>query len=87
MGALQDGIQRPIRSPAMPDSHSQAFAFQLAAGAGLWLLLGSFLLALTPLPAHTEALGWAPLFWLLLAPLCVLTGLRLRRLARAVPAG
>jgi hypothetical protein len=69
----------------MSDSFSQAFAFQLAAGAGLWLLLGAFLLALTPLPAHTEALGWAPLYWLLLAPLCVLAGLRLRRLA--LPAG
>jgi len=57
------------------------FAFQLAAGAGLWLLLGGLLLALTPLPAHTEALGWGPLYWLLLAPLCVLASLRLRRLA------
>lgn len=71
----------------MPDPRSQAFAFQLAAGAGLWLLLGGFLLALTPVPAHTEALGWAPLFWLLLAPLCVLAGLRLRRLALTTPAG
>ena len=71
----------------MPVSRSQAFAFQLAAGAGLWLLLGAFLLALTPVPAHTEALGWAPLFWLLLAPLCVLAGLRMRRLALVLPAG
>ncbi|UGB38108.1 hypothetical protein [Frateuria soli] len=71
----------------MPVYRSQTFAFQLAAAAGLWLLLGAFLLALTPLPAHTEALGWAPLFWLLLAPLCVLGGLRVRRLAWALPAG
>lgn len=71
----------------MPVSRSQAFAFQLAAGAALWVVLGAFVLALTPLPAHTEALGWAPLFWLLLAPLCVLAGLRVRRLALAVPAG
>lgn len=70
----------------MPVSRSQAFALWLAVGAGLWLLLGSFLLALTPLPAHTDALGWAPLYWLLLAPLCVLGGLRLRRLAFSLPA-
>jgi len=70
----------------MPVSRSQTFAFQLAAGAGMWLLLGAFVLALTPVPAHTEALGWAPLFWLLLAPLCVLVGLRVRRLALPLPA-
>ena len=68
----------------MPASRSHAFAFQLAAGAGLWLLLGGFLLALTPLPAHTDALGWSPLYWLLLAPLCVLAGLRLRRLTSEI---
>lgn len=71
----------------MPLSRTRAFIFQLAAGAGLWLLFGGFLLALTPLPAHTEALGWAPLYWLLLAPLCVLAGLRVRRLALALPIG
>jgi hypothetical protein len=71
----------------MPATSSHAFSFWLVAGAGLWLLLGTFLLALTPLPAHTEALGWAPLYWLLLAPLCVLAGLRLRRLATILPAG
>lgn len=70
----------------MPLSHPQGFAFALASLAGLWLLLGSFLLALTPLPAHTDTLGWAPLFWLLPAPLCLLGGLRLRRLAGAMPA-
>ncbi len=57
---------------------SQPFTLFTAAVAGLWLLWGAFLLALTPLPAHTHALGWSPLFWLLLAPLCVLLGLRLR---------
>jgi hypothetical protein len=71
----------------MPVSRSHLFALRLATVAGLWLLLGGFLLALTPLPAHTEALGWTPLYWLLLAPLCVLAGLRLRRLALAVPIG
>lgn len=71
----------------MPASRSQVFAFAMVAGSGLWLLLGGFLLALTPLPARTEALGWTPLYWLLLAPLCVLAGLRLRRLAIAMPAG
>lgn len=70
----------------MPLSSTQAFAFWLVAGAGLWLTLGSLLLVLTPLPTHTEALGWAPLFWLLLAPLCMLGGLRLRRLAWSLPA-
>jgi hypothetical protein len=71
----------------MPASRSHAFAFWLAAGAALWWLLGAFLLALTPLPAHTDTLGWTPLYWLLLAPPCMLAGLRLRRLAFAVPAG
>ncbi|NUO71489.1 MAG: hypothetical protein HOQ10_02075 [Frateuria sp.] len=71
----------------MPACRSQAFALWLATGAGLWWLLGAFLLALTPLPAHTESLGWAPLYWLLLAPPCVLAGLRLRRLAFAAAAG
>ena len=69
----------------MPLSSTQVFAFWLVAGAGLWLTLGSLLLVLTPLPAHTDALGWAPLFWLLLAPLCMLGGLRLRRLTWSVP--
>ena len=53
----------------------------------LWWLLGAFLLTLTPLPAHTDTLGWTPLYWLLLAPPCMLAGLRLRRLAFASPAG
>jgi hypothetical protein len=58
---------------------SRRFTLWLAAAAALWLLWGSFLLLLTPVPAHTAALGWSPLFWLLLAPLCMLGGLRLRR--------
>jgi hypothetical protein len=69
----------------MTVSRSHAHALQMAAGAGLWLLLGGFLLVLTPLPARTDALGWSPLYWLLLAPLCVLGGLRLRRLAHVAP--
>ncbi|HEV2540690.1 MAG TPA: hypothetical protein VGU03_13440 [Frateuria sp.] len=71
----------------MPASRSPLFALRLAAGAILWWLLGAFLLALTPLPAHTDTLGWTPLYWLLLAPPCVLAGLRLRRLAVATPLG
>jgi hypothetical protein len=38
----------------------------------LWLLGGMVLLATTLVPAHTALLGWAPTFWLLLAPLAVL---------------
>lgn len=71
----------------MPASRSPAFVLWLAAGAILWWLLGAFLLALTPLPAHTDTLGWTPLYWLLLAPSCMLAGLRLRRLAYATPTG
>lgn len=71
----------------MSTSRSQTLAFSMVAGTGLWLLLGGFLLGLTPLPAHTAALGWTPLYWLLLAPLCVLAGLRLRRLACPLAAG
>ena len=40
--------------------------------ASAWLLLGSALLLLTPLPAHTAALGWAPALWLVGAPLALL---------------
>lgn len=63
-----------------PSSHQ--FSHWLALGAGAWLLLGGFLLALTPLPAHTEQLGWSPTFWLFCAPLCVLLALPLRSAAR-----
>lgn len=68
----------------MPFS-SASFAQALAAVSLLWLLFGSFVLALTPFPAHTAALGWSPLFWLLVAPLCVLGGLRLRRIGARTP--
>jgi hypothetical protein len=64
---------------------SREFSRWLALGAGAWLLLGGFLLALTPLPAHTERLGWSPLFWLLAAPLCMLLALPLRDSARWHP--
>ncbi|KRF01194.1 hypothetical protein ASG87_12360 [Frateuria sp. Soil773] len=57
----------------------------LALAAGGWLLLGGFLLALTPLPVHTERLGWSPLFWLLVAPLSLLAGMQLRRAAPTRP--
>ncbi|HEX7732208.1 MAG TPA: hypothetical protein VF415_06130 [Rhodanobacter sp.] len=38
----------------------------------LWLAGGSALLLSTVVPAHTALLGWAPLVWLLLAPLALL---------------
>lgn len=50
--------------------------------ATVWLALGVFLLALTPLPAHTEQLGWSPLFWLAMAPASMLAGCRVRGAAR-----
>lgn len=43
-----------------------------------WLLLGSALLVLTPLPVHTAALGWAPALWLVGAPLALLLVLQPR---------
>jgi len=53
---------------------------QCAAAISLcWLVVGAFALALTPMPAHTAAAGWSPMFWLLLAPASALAGLRLRR--------
>jgi hypothetical protein len=48
------------------DRHARLLALCL-----LWLLAGSFLLASTLVPAHTEWLGWAPFFWLFFAPLTV----------------
>ncbi|GLQ50770.1 hypothetical protein ACFFJT_05660 [Dyella flava] len=48
------------------DRHSRLLAASL-----LWLLAGSVLLATTLVPAHTRLLGWAPMFWLLCAPLAV----------------
>lgn len=56
---------------------------RLFTGATLWLLAGGFALLTTLLPAHTELLGWTPLFWLIGAPLSVLLALEpgfLRRL-------
>ena len=44
---------------------------RLLVAALLWLCMGSVLLATTLVPAHTELLGWTPLFWLCLAPLSV----------------
>lgn len=38
----------------------------------LWLFAGGALLATTLVPAHTALLGWAPLLWLLAAPLALL---------------
>jgi len=38
----------------------------------LWLVTGGTLLLTTLVPAHTALLGWAPLVWLLLAPLVLL---------------
>jgi hypothetical protein len=38
----------------------------------LWLAAGGALLLSTVVPAHTVLLGWAPLVWLLLAPLALL---------------
>ena len=38
----------------------------------LWLVAGVALLATTLVPAHTALLGWAPLLWLLAAPLALL---------------
>ncbi|GAA0905073.1 hypothetical protein KR767_06970 [Luteibacter anthropi] len=41
-----------------------------------WLAVGSLLLVLTPLSARSDALGWSPLFWLVLAPASVLLAMR-----------
>jgi hypothetical protein len=44
----------------------------LLAIALLWLAAGGMLLVTTLVPAHTALLGWAPLVWLLAAPLALL---------------
>jgi hypothetical protein len=44
---------------------------RLLAASLMWLLIGSVLLLSTLVPTHTELLGWAPMFWLLWAPLAV----------------
>jgi hypothetical protein len=48
---------------------------RLVAVALLWLVAGAAMLLTTLVPAHTELLGWTPLFWLLGAPLVALLGL------------
>ena len=45
---------------------------RLLAIALLWLAGGGALLLSTLVPAHTALLGWAPLLWLLVAPLALL---------------
>lgn len=52
--------------PIDPSRHPRLLATAL-----LWLLAGSALLATTLIPAHTDLLGWAPFFWLFIAPLAV----------------
>jgi hypothetical protein len=46
--------------------------------AACWLGVGAALLVLTPLPAHTAALGWGPALWLVVAPLVLLFALEPR---------
>lgn len=52
--------------PTDPGRHPRLLATAL-----LWLLVGSVLLATTLVPVHTDWLGWAPFFWLFVAPLVV----------------
>lgn len=63
--------------PVLPET-AIGFRACAAAVALCWLLVGAFALALTPVPAHTAHAGWTPAFWLVLAPVCALAGLRLR---------
>ncbi|WP_267225665.1 hypothetical protein [Dyella silvae] len=48
---------------------------RLLGAALLWLLGGAVSLLTTLVPAHTDALGWTPAFWLVGAPLVVLLAL------------
>ncbi|NID16588.1 hypothetical protein [Luteibacter yeojuensis] len=41
-----------------------------------WLAGGALLLLLTPLSGHSDALGWTPAFWLLLAPASILVAMK-----------
>ncbi len=60
-----------MRPPLPPCAHHR----QLFSAATSWLLVGAFALLTTLVPAHTELLGWTPVFWLLAAPLIVLLAL------------
>lgn len=65
----------------MQNANASDFSQLLTAASVCWLAVGAFALTLTPLPAHTAALGWTPAFVLLLAPLCTLAGVACRRRA------
>jgi hypothetical protein len=65
-------------SPPFPH-HPRLFAVAV-----LWLVAGALLLLTTLVPAHTELLGWTPLFWLLGAPVTALLGLEPALLQLAV---
>lgn len=54
--------------PQVVDSNPRA---RLLVASLLWLSVGSVLLLTTLVPAHTDFLGWTPMFWLLWAPLAV----------------
>jgi hypothetical protein len=54
--------------PQVVDSNPRA---RLLIASLLWLSVGSVLLLTTLVPAHTDFLGWTPMFWLLWAPLAV----------------
>jgi len=41
-----------------------------------WMAVGALLLLVTPLSGHSDALGWTPVFWLLLAPASVLVAMK-----------
>ncbi|MDF3983845.1 hypothetical protein P3W24_18025 [Luteibacter sp. PPL201] len=43
-----------------------------------WLAVGTAVLLLTPLSAHSDTLGWTPVFWLVLAPASVLVAMQPR---------
>jgi hypothetical protein len=64
MGSARSFTMRP----QITDSNRHA---RLLAASLIWLLAGSVLLLSTLVPAHTRLLGWAPMFWLLWAPLAV----------------
>ncbi|WP_426701425.1 hypothetical protein ACPPVV_19060 [Rhodanobacter sp. Col0626] len=60
-----------MRAPVLPSPHHQ----RLLGATVLWLVGGGILLLTTLVPAHTDALGWTPAFWLLGAPWVVLLAL------------